>query len=169
MCYRQGDILKTSVLSKRDSFELVEIIKKKWPHEILPKVKTLKAYEIEQGKRILKSEKFTAIQINQDIILPFLGEPNIISQFPQVVVDMGAVKFVCNGAKVMRPGITKLDNFKKGDIVIVKDQIYNKTLATGIAIEDSEIAAANSRGYVVDNLHYISDKFWEAHKEISAS
>jgi PUA domain protein len=69
----------------------------------------------------------------------------------------------------MRPGITKLDKFKKGDIVIVKDQIYNKTLATGIAIEDSEIAAANSRGYVVDNLHYISDKFWEAHKEISLS
>jgi malignant T-cell-amplified sequence len=161
--------LKISVLSKRDSFELIEIIKKKWPQHILPRVKTFKAYEIEQGKRILKSEKFTAIQINQDMILPFLGEPNIISQFPQVIVDMGAVKFVCNGAKVMRPGITKFDTFKKGDIVIVKDQIYHKTLATGIAIEDSEIAASSSKGYVVDNLHYISDKFWEAHKEISAS
>jgi malignant T-cell-amplified sequence len=40
-------------------------------------------------------------------------------------------------------------------------------LAVGIALEDSNIASSNSKGYVIDNLHYISDKFWKAHKEIS--
>lgn len=160
--------LKISVLSKRDSSKLIEIIKKKWPQDIPVRVKSFKVYEIEVGKRILKSENFTAVQINEDIILPFLGEPENIKHFPHVVVDMGAVKFVCNGAKIMRPGITKFETFKKGDIVIVKDQIYCKTLAAGVAIEDSEIAATSSKGYVIDNLHYISDKFWEAHKEISA-
>jgi PUA domain protein len=90
----------------------------------------------------------------------------MLKYFPSVEVDMGAVKFICNGAKIMRPGITKFDTFKKGDIVVVKDQTYSKTLAAGIAIEDSEIAAAKTKGYVIDNLHYISDKFWEAHKEI---
>jgi PUA domain protein len=39
---------------------------------------------------------------------------------------MGAVKFVCNGAKIMRPGITKFDTFKKDDIVIVKDQAMGR-------------------------------------------
>lgn len=81
---------------------------------------------------------------------------------------MGAVKFVCNGAKIMRPGITKFDTFKKDDIIIVKDQTYGKSLAVGIALDDSEIAASKSKGYVIDNLHYISDKFWEIHKEIAA-
>ena len=81
---------------------------------------------------------------------------------------MGAVKFVCNGAKIMRPGITKFDIFKKHDIVIVKDQTYAKTLAVGIALDNSEIAPANPKGYVIDNLHYISDKFWEVYKEIGA-
>ena len=81
---------------------------------------------------------------------------------------MGAVKFVCNGAKIMRPGITKFDIFKKDDIVIVKDQTYGKTLAVGIALDNSEIAAANPKGYVIDNLHYISDKFWQVRKEIAA-
>lgn len=81
---------------------------------------------------------------------------------------MGAVKFVCNGAKIMRPGITKFDSFKKDDIVIVKDHTYGKSLAVGIALDDSEIATSKSKGYVIDNLHYISDKFWEVHKEIAA-
>ena len=81
---------------------------------------------------------------------------------------MGAVKFVGNGAKIMRPGITKFDSFKKDDIVIVKDQTYGKSLAVGIALDDSEIATSKSKGYVIDNLHYISDKFWEVHKEIAA-
>jgi PUA domain protein len=40
-------------------------------------------------------------------------------------------------------------------------------LAVGIAMTDSEIASAMERGYVIDNLHYISDKFWEASKSIS--
>jgi PUA domain protein len=108
------------------------------------------------------------VQINKNIILPFLGNSDFIKQFPYVHVDMGAVKFVCNGAKIMRPGITKFATFKKDDIVIVKDQTYEKNLAVGIAFDDSEIAASKSKGYVIDNLHYISDKFWQVRKEIAA-
>jgi len=136
--------------------------------DALPKIKSFTAYEVEADKYILKSQNFTAVQINQNIILPFLGNSDFIKQFPCVYVDMGAVKFVCNGARIMRPGITKFDTFKKDDIVIVKDQNYEKSLAAGIALEDSEIAASKSKGYVIDNLHYISDKFWEVHKEITA-
>lgn len=136
--------------------------------DTLPKIKSFTAYEVEADKYILKSQNFTAVQINQNIILPFLGNSDFIKQFPCVYVDMGAVKFVCNGARIMRPGITKFDTFKKDDIVIVKDQNYEKSLAAGIALDDSEIAASKSKGYVVDNLHYISDKFWEVHKEITA-
>ena len=136
--------------------------------DTLPKIKSFTAYEVEADKYILKSQNFTAVQINQNIILPFLGNSDFIKQFPCVYIDMGAVKFVCNGARIMRPGITKFDTFKKDDIVIVKDQNYEKSLAAGIALDDSEMAASKSKGYVIDNLHYISDKFWEVHKEITA-
>ena len=159
--------MRVSVLSKRNSSELTEIMKKKWPKDIIPQTKSFKVYEIEERKRIIKSENFTAVEINQNIILPFLGERKLVEHFPRVLVDMGAVKFVCNGAKIMRPGITKFDIFKKGDIVVVSDEVYLKTLAAGIALEDSEIAAAKSKGYIIDNLHYISDRFWEAHKQIT--
>jgi malignant T-cell-amplified sequence len=158
--------LRISVLSKRDSSALTEVIKQRWPEDIIPATRSFKVYEIGEGKRIIKSQSFTAVEINRNIVLPFLGEPQLLERFPSVLVDMGAVKFVCNGAKIMRPGITKFDIFKKNDIVVVKDEIHFKTLAAGIALEDSEIAATKLKGYVIDNLHYISDAFWEAHKQI---
>jgi malignant T-cell-amplified sequence len=83
-----------------------------------------------------------------------------------VTIDMGAIKFVCKGAKVMRPGIVDFDSFKNGDIVVVKDQIHGRALAVGLALKDSEAAKAMSKGYIIDNFHYISDKMWEAYKEI---
>jgi len=161
--------LNISVRSKRDTSDLLELIHSKWPNHVVPKIKTFKAYEVEQGRFILESEDILAVQVDQKIILPFLGLPRILEYFPAVYVDMGAVKFVCNGAKVMRPGITKFDHFTKEDIVIVKDQIHAKPLSVGIAMEDSDAAITKTKGYVIDNLHYVSDKFWEAYKEITGS
>lgn len=137
----------------------------KWPAGAVPRVKTFKVYEVDEERKILVSDKFTAVQV-KDAIVPFLGKPEVLAQFPSVTVDMGAVKFVCNGAKVLRPGIVEFGQFKKGDIVVVKEQSRGKMLAVGVALEDSEAAKAMPKGYVVDNLHYISDKIWEAHKEI---
>ena len=137
-----------------------------WPKEVVPKVKSIKVYEVEKDRRLLLADETVAVQI-QNSIVPFLGgKPEVLQRFPSVTVDMGAVKFVCNGAKVMRPGITNFDSFKKGDIVVVKDQTHGKALAVGVALEDSETAKAMPKGYIVENLHYISDKMWEAYKEI---
>jgi PUA domain protein len=137
----------------------------KWPAGAVPKVKTFKVYEVDEERKILVSDEFTAVQV-KDTTVPFLGKPEVLVQFPSVTVDMGAVKFVCNGAKVLRPGIVEFGQFKKGDIVVVKEQSHGKMLAVGVALEDSEAAKAMPKGYVVNNLHYISDKIWEAHKEI---
>jgi PUA domain protein len=97
--------------------------------------------------------------------VPFLGKQEDLQCFPSVIIDRGAVKFVCNGAKVMRPGITNFDTFKKGEIVVVKDQTHGRALAVGLALEDSEVAKGMTKGYVIDTLHYISDKIWEAYKK----
>ncbi len=145
----------------------MDLIRAKWPKDIIPRIKTFKVYQIEEGKFLLQAENFFAIQTRESVILPFLGKPELLDHFPTVYVDMGAIKFVCNGAKVMRPGITSLGTFRKDGIVIVKDQTYKKGLAVGVALVDSEIAASMSTGYVIDNLHYISDKFWEAYKSIA--
>ena len=158
--------LKTFVLSKSETNELLDKLRSAWPHDAIPKVKSIKVYEVEEGTRLLVADDTVAVQM-RDSIVPFLGSnPEVLQRFPFVTVDMGAVKFVCNGAKVMRPGIVDFGSFKKGDIVMIKDQIHGKALAVGIALENSEAAKAMTKGYVIENLHYISDKMWEAYKEI---
>lgn len=132
----------------------------------MPRIKTFKVYEVDDERKMLVSDDFIAVQV-KDHIVPFLGKSEILAQFPSVTVDMGAVKFVCNGAKILRPGIINFGNFDKDNIVAVKDESHGKVLAVGIALESSESAKLMSKGYVVDNLHYISDKIWEAHKEIN--
>jgi PUA domain protein len=159
-------ILKTFVLSRSETSELLDKLDSAWPQDAIPKVKSIKVYEIEKDRRLLVADDVVAVHI-QESIVPFLGNnPEVLQRFPSVTVDMGAVKFVCNGAKVMRPGITNFSPFKKGDIVMIKDQTHGKVIGVGVALENSEAAKAMAKGYVIENLHYISDKMWEAYKEI---
>jgi PUA domain protein len=80
---------------------------------------------------------------------------------------MGAVKFMCKGANVMRPGIKKYSEFKKGDIVCVVEESHHKFLAIGKTLVSSQELESMEKGEVMKNLHYISDKYWEIGKTLS--
>ena len=157
--------LKIFLLSKSATAKLFNSLTSSWPQDILPKVKNIKVYEVEADKTILVADKMVAVQV-RDIIVPFLGKQEELKRFPSVTIDSGALKFVCNGAKVMRPGIINFDSFKKGEIVAVKDQTHGKTVAVGLALEDSDVAKGMDKGYIIDTVHYISDKIWQAYKKI---
>lgn len=161
--------MKKSILSKRETSVIKGIIRKSWPLNAynFEDEKNFISYDIEKDHRLLCAKAFTAVQTDSETIVPFLGTAQILTVFPSVVVDMGAIKFVCNGAKIMRPGITEFDAFTKGDFVTVKDEKFLKTIAIGRALEDSVVAFRNAKGYVLDNLHYVGDEFWETYKEIN--
>ena len=89
-----------------------------------------------------------------------------MEKFASVTVDMGAVKFMCNGANVMRPGIKRYTEFSKDDIVCVIEESQQKFLAVGKAITDSSKLESMPKCEVIKNLHYISDKYWEISKTI---
>ena len=157
--------MRKYTLSKSDASEIIDAVSNKWPKVVVPaKLKNIQVVEIEENSSLLIGEDFLAIRSDQHV-LPLLTKEEVLKSFPNVSVDMGAVKFVCNGAKVMRPGIVQMDEFKKDDIVVVKDSTHGKYLAVGLALTGSKEAQAMSKGPVVDNKHYISDKFWEVYKE----
>jgi PUA domain protein len=156
--------LKVNVLSKTETALLINEIKN-WPQNVIPKIKNLKTFEVEKNKKFLIHDNFSAIQLDRTI-LPFVGNTSLINYFPYILVDMGAIKFICNGAKIMRPGIIYFEFFVKNDIVVVKDKEHLKPLAVGTALEDSEKSKLLSRGHIINNLHYVGDKFWELYKEI---
>lgn len=83
-----------------------------------------------------------------------------------VIVDMGAVRFVTNGADIMRPGITKIDpQIKKGEIIQIVDENNHRTLAVGKAMFNSKEMEAKTSGKVIKNLHTIKDNIWKFEKQ----
>lgn len=155
--------MKSNLISKTETAEVLKNIIEQWKVE-LPKIKNLKIYELDEGQFIV-GEGLTAIKIGQNY-LPFLSDSITLSKFPSVTVDMGAVKFMCNGANVMRPGIRSFGEFEKGQIVGIIEESQKKYLAVGRALVSSKEMAELSKGIVIENLHYISDKYWEIKKSI---
>ncbi len=100
-------------------------------------------------------------------LLPTLLFQDFASQAPKIIVDMGAVPYVCNGADVMAPGIVRVQGeFGKGDLVLVVDEKHGKPLALGESMYDAESARNTKQGTVVKTLHFVSDKIWNLAKTL---
>ena len=121
--------MKTNLISKSETIQLLKIVAEKWKMEI-PKVKNLKVYEIDGETNLITGKEIKILKI-KDEYLPFLSEISTLKKFPFVQVDMGAVKFMCKGANLMRPGIKKFSEFSKNDIVCIVEESQNKFLAVG--------------------------------------
>ena len=156
--------MKSHNISKSDISLIIDKMTEQWHIEI-PKTKTLVMHEMDDNSNLIKGDNITAIQIG-DSYIPFLSETELLEKFPKATVDTGAIKFVCNGANVMRPGIKKFTEFQKDDIICVIEETHNKFLAVGKALVSSNEMQEMTKGEVVKNLHYISDKYWEAAKMI---
>jgi len=157
--------LRKYTLSKSDSNEIMEFVNKKWSKNVLPeKLKNIQVIEVEENNCVLTTSDFFAVKVEKNI-LPLLTNENVLNSFPSVTIDMGAIRFICNGANVMRPGIVSTDEFNKDDIVVVKDNKHGKYLAVGIALVASKEVQTMLKGQVINNMHYVSDKFWKSYKE----
>tara|TARA_B100000029_G_scaffold220348_1_gene218082 strand:+ start:304 stop:774 length:471 start_codon:yes stop_codon:yes gene_type:complete len=156
--------LKTNLISKTETTQLLKIVAKKWKMDV-PKIKNLKVYEIDNETQLITGKDIKILKI-KDEYLPFLSEISTLEKFPFVQVDMGAVKFMCKGANLMRPGIKKFSEFSKYDIVCIVEESQNKFLAIGKSEVDSSELDSMDKGEVLKNLHYISDKAWEISKTL---
>ncbi|MBM2852224.1 MAG: RNA-binding protein [Candidatus Nitrosotenuis sp.] len=156
--------MKSNLISKTETADVLKEINAQWKFE-LPKIKNLKIYELDEGARIIIGEGLTALKIGQNY-LPFLTDAKILEKFPSVTVDMGAVKFMCNGANVMRPGVKIFTEFEKDQLVCIVEESQRKVLAVGRALVSSKELSEMVKGQVVENMHYISDIYWEIKKSL---
>jgi PUA-domain protein len=123
--------------------------------------------ETDIGKIYLINGKPLFFKVGERL-LPTLLFPEFASQAPKIVVDMGAVPYVCNGADVMAPGIVRVEGeFGEGDLVLVVDEKHRKPLALGESIYDAESARNTKQGAVVKTFHFVSDKIWNLAKTLS--
>jgi PUA-domain protein len=98
---------------------------------------------------------------SDDTVFFTLFFEQVFSLFPKVIVDMGAVPYICKGADVMAPGIRKIQGeFNQNGLLLIVDERYGKPLAVGLALLDSEEMKNTPRGKVIKTLHYVGDKLW---------
>ncbi len=156
--------MKSNLITKSETVAVLKTVSERWEIEC-PKLKNLKVHQISDEAQIITGNGIKILKIHDDY-LPFLSETDTLEKFPNVMVDMGAVKFMCKGANVMRPGIKKFTEFEKDKIVCIIEESQHKFLAVGMAMVSSSELENMEKGEVVKNMHYISDKFWEAGKII---
>lgn len=131
------------------------------PASLDPKVK-LEEGILDTGEHIILYEGEIIFFEDDGKLLPTLHAllHGVIS-IPTVTVDMGAVRFVVNGADIMRPGITKVaDGIAPGSIVAIVDERHGKPLAVGVSKMSTEELRAASEGKVIMSKHHVNDALW---------
>ena len=136
--------------SKKDIKELIN----EFPY--LEKIISKKSNVVEDGG-IIRSDDEPVLIHKKIPHLKMLLKQIVL---PKITVDMGAVKFVVSGADVMRPGITRIEEFKEEDLVVIVDENHGKPLAVGKALLSSEEMKNQKKGKSVKNLHYVGDGYW---------
>ncbi|MCH8975227.1 MAG: RNA-binding protein [Thaumarchaeota archaeon] len=157
--------MKSNLISKSETEDLLKQVSAQWKIEI-PKAKNLRMHRIMDNVQIFTANDIMILKI-EETYLPFLSQTSLLEKFPHVLVDMGAVKFMCNGANVMRPGIRSHSEFDREQVVCVIEESQHKFLAVGKSLVPSSELETMEKGEVIKNMHYISDKYWEIGKTIT--
>lgn len=159
--------MKKWVLSRRDSAEMVQKVESSIGKTLsLPRSAQAECTEPEEGIVFVNLDGLTFVQAG-DRFVPFLGSSKVLELFPSAVVDEGAIKYLLNGADVMRPGIRKLDDWgASGAIVVVKEEKKGRAIAIGLSTTSGSEASAMTKGSCLKNLHHVGDRYWVLHKQV---
>lgn len=147
-------------LNKSEIQKLNKEIKEKYGVELFSKKDKVEIIEKNDVKMLAKDGKVMFFYHGEELIptLKLLQENNFLKK---ITVDIGAVKFVVNGADIMKPGITKLDNgIEKGENAAIIDEKHGKIISVCKTLFSGEEIKGMDKGKVLQNLHYVGDKVW---------
>ena len=121
--------------------------------EIAETVSKFNIYIIDKKPMLIEKDDWAFPTLRGAIARPFSGR--------RIVVDMGAIPYVINGADIMRPGIVSVtDDVKAGMPALAVDESHDKPLAVVIPLYDGPEILALEKGKAAKNLHYIGDELW---------
>jgi len=157
-------------LSEREATQLLDQFSQKLSLDVKQLLGTktkIEVAEIQTAKIFFVNNK-PLLAILNDTLLPTLLFEEALHLLPKIVVNMGAVPHICNGADVMAPGVVRIeDEYKTNNYVIVVDERHGKPLALVIALTDSQTASKMQHGKIAKNIHYVGDNLWNQLKKAS--
>jgi PUA-domain protein len=136
--------------------------------------KEIESYGITYNKKdqviLVENEKHKFMLVNKEALF-FYHENKIVPTLrllqktdllKKITVDMGAVKFVVNGADIMRPGIVEIeDGINQDEFIVIVDVNNKKPLAVGIALLGSGEMRSATGGKAIKNIHFVGDEIWK--------
>jgi predicted RNA-binding protein (TIGR00451 family) len=157
--------LKKWVLSRRDSAEMISKIESALAVSLnLAKSAQVACTEPEDGAVFMRLDGYEFVN-SGETFFPYLGSQETLGLFPAAVVDEGAIRFMLNGADVMRPGIRKLDDWGgAGKLVVIREEKKGRAIAVGTSMVSGSEALTMTKGGCVKNLHHVGDRYWNLHK-----
>ncbi len=161
-------IQKSQIKELQD--DLLNHYDEKFVAQIFPKKASIEVIQTDAGDTLYAVNNVLKLWKSKDGYLPVLTLLlNKQVDLKKIVVDKGAIRYVTNGADIMRPGITKIDDsIKKDDIVVIVDENHDRALAIGKAMLNADQMQETKTGKVVKNLHTIQDNVWEFSKHFQA-
>lgn len=159
--------MKKWVLSRHDSMDMVGKVEASTGLNLgLGKSAQARCEEPTEGVVFVNLDGLTFIQLEEGF-LPFLGSKETLELFPSATVDEGAIKFMLNGADVMRPGIKSFDQWgEAGKLVVVKEENKGRAIAIGKATVASGDAQSMTKGVCLKNVHHVGDRYWTIHRMV---
>jgi PUA domain protein len=141
--------------------EIIEELKTKFSTSFFNESSSVERGELEGFQVILIDGKVDFFYIDDTVFFTLRGLYRYNPREYFVLVDMGAVGFVTNGADVMAPGIIDADDkIKKNDLVWIGDERHKKPLAIGKALRSGEEMKHATAGKAITTLHFVSDTLW---------
>lgn len=148
-------------LKGKDIRKIVSEVHNDFNSIILDSKNSFEIGEVEETRFIFVDGAPCFLFHNDKIVITLLGLNKFQPKNKFVVVDMGAVKFVTNGADVMTPGIVDADKeIVEKDQVWICDERNRKPLAVGIALMSGEQMVLENKGKAINIVHYVSDTIW---------
>jgi len=121
----------------------------------------IEVFETTEFSLILLDGTPIALYINETPFFTVRGAMALKPRKHIVTVDMGAVKFIRNGADVMSPGVVGADeSIRPGDLVVVIEERYKKPLGVGTALMSGTEMVKSTRGKAVKIAHHVGDAIW---------
>lgn len=157
---------KRIALKSSEAKQLLQEFERKFPGFVadLHTKQTVEEIVVEDGKLYLLDGKPFAISKSSGLF-PSLLNDEVLKTLPSIVVDMGAIPHVCNGADIMRPGIREIHGeFGKGAVLLIKDIKFGKSIGICVAEFSSGSMQSMAKGKAAQNVHYVGDRFWQALK-----
>ncbi len=157
-----GKIKNLHRLKRKDILRLHQEIQDQFGESFLTDDTQVEIGKFEEAELIFIDKKALFFKHQNQLFFTIPGLLTLHPKKRKVVVDMGAISFVTNGADVMAPGIVSADpDIEEGQQVWICDETHGKPLAVGVAIISGEEMVENDSGKAVRIIHYVSDKIWD--------